>query len=209
MKKINSKNKSFKELKILMKKITVGKDYFLVLEKTILGFISHSSFMWINALYSCFLGIARHLCIANIKSKYKKQYKVYVKVAVLLILASIVYGVYNSIELFSGKTTVYHEYIAIGIAAFTFFEFGFSIKELIQVRKVHSPVSKALAYINFSSICTAFVLTQVVLTALNPEENHSFGNGLSAITFSIIILITGIVMLVNRKKLKLDRKFKE
>ncbi len=45
MKKINSKNKSFKKLKILMKKITVGKDYFLVLEKMILGVISHSSFI--------------------------------------------------------------------------------------------------------------------------------------------------------------------
>ena len=65
------------------------------IKQLILGIISHSAFMWINALYSCFLVVARH---------------------------------------FSGKTTVYHLYIAIGIAAFTFFEFGFSVKELIQVR---------------------------------------------------------------------------
>lgn len=199
MEKINLKNKDFQELKILMKKITIGKDYFLVLEKMALGIISHSSFMWINALYSCFLGIARHLCIASLKSEYEKQYKTYVKVAILLILASIVYGAYNSIELFSGKTTVYHIYIAIGIATFTFFEFGLSIKELIQVRKINNPISKALAYINFSSICTSFVLTQIVLTALKPEENHAFGNGLSAIIFSMIIFITGIIMLKNRK----------
>ena len=202
MEKINLKNKNFQEVKILMKKITIGKDYFLVLEKLILGIISHSSFMWINALYSCFLGIARHLCIANLKSEYEKQYKAYVKVAILLILASIVYGVYNSIVLFAGKTTIYHTYIAIGIAAFTFFEFGLSIKEMIQVRKIHNHISKALAYINFSSICTSFVLTQIVLTALRPEEDHSFGNGLSAIIFSIIILITGISMLKNRKNEK-------
>ncbi len=204
MKKISLKKQNFQDIKILMKKITIGKDYFLVIEKMILGIISNSSFMWINALYSCFLGIARHLCIANLKSKIEKQYKTYIKVAILLILASIVYGVYNSVELFSGKIIVYHKYVAIGIAAFTFFEFGFSIKELIQVRKIHSPISKALAYINFSSICTAFVLTQVVLTALRPEENHSVGNGISAIMFSIIIFITGIIMLRNSEKIKIE-----
>lgn len=64
MKRINLKNQNFQVLKIWMKKITIGKDYFLVIEKIVLGIISHSSFMWINALYSCFLGIARHLCIA-------------------------------------------------------------------------------------------------------------------------------------------------
>lgn len=191
--------KNFQELKIFMKKITIGKDYFLVFEKIILGIISHSAFMWINALYSCFLGGARHLCIVNLDSEYEKQIKTYTKVAILLILASIVYGIYNSIELFSGKTTVYHLYIAIGIAAFTFFEFGFSVKELIQVRKVNNPITKALAYINFSAICTSFVLTQIVLTALKPEENHSIGNGISAIIFSTIIFITGIIMLLNRK----------
>lgn len=57
--------KNFQELKIFMKKITIGKDYFLVFEKMILGIISHSAFMWINALYSCFLGVARHLCITK------------------------------------------------------------------------------------------------------------------------------------------------
>lgn len=200
MKRINFKKENFQKLKIWTKKITIGKDYFLVLEKIILGIITHSSFMWINALYSCFLGIARHLCIANLKSEYEKQIKTYTKVAILLILASIVYGIYNSIELFSGKTTVYHLYIAIGIATFTFFEFGFSIKELIQVRKVNNPITKALAYINFSAICTSFVLTQVVLTALKPEENYSIGNGISAIIFGMIIFITGIIMLINRRK---------
>lgn len=205
MEKKKIKKKNFQEMKILMKKITIGKDYFLVLEKMILGIVAHSSFMWINALYSCFLGLARHLCIANIKASYQKQYNAYVKVAILLILASIVYGVYNSIVLFSGRVTSYHLYIAIGIAAFTFFEFGLSVKELIQVRKIHSPISKALAYINFSSICTSFVLTQVVLTALKPEENHAIGNGISAIMFSIIIFIAGIIMIKNRKKLKRNK----
>ena len=154
--------KNFQELKIFMKKITIGKDYFLVFEKMSLGIISHSAFMWINALYSCFLGVARHLCIINLNSEYEKQIKTYTKVAILLILASIVYGIYNSIVLFSGKTTVYHLYIAIGIAAFTFFEFGFSVKELIQVRKVNNPITKALAYINFSAICTSFVLQELL-----------------------------------------------
>lgn len=57
--------KNFQELKIFMKKITIGKDYFLVFEKMILGIISHFAFMWINALSSCFLGVARHLCIIS------------------------------------------------------------------------------------------------------------------------------------------------
>ena len=76
--------KNFQELKIFMKKITIGKDYFLVFEKIILGIISHSAFMWINALYSCFLGVARCLCIVNLNSEYEKQIKTYTKVALNL-----------------------------------------------------------------------------------------------------------------------------
>ena len=49
------------------------------------------------------------------------------------------------------------------------------------------------------------MLTQVVLTALKPEENDAVGNGISAIMFSIIIFITGIIMIKNRKKLKRNK----
>lgn len=47
MRKIN-----IDKYKIIIKIITIFKDYFMVLEKAVLGIISHSSFMWINALYS-------------------------------------------------------------------------------------------------------------------------------------------------------------
>lgn len=197
MRKIN-----IDEYKITMKIITICKDYFLVLEKAIFGIVSHSSFMWINALYSCFLGTARTMCIKNIKSDYEKQMMIYKRVAILLILASIVYTVYNSYSLFNGKTTNYHLYICLGIATFTFVEFGLSIRELIRIRKINNPITKALAYINFSSILALFVLTQTVLTALHPEENHSIWNGVTALIFGGIMLMNGIIMFYNKKNLK-------
>lgn len=192
----------WESIKILIKKVTIAKDFFLVLEKVIFGIISHSSFLWINALYSAFLGSARTLCVKNLKTDYKEQYNAYVKVAILLILSSIVYTAYNSYSMFNGKTTSYHLYISIGIAAFTFFEFGLSIKELIKVRKKKDPIAKSLAYISFSSILSSFVLTQNVLTALHPEENHSIGNGVSAIVFGGIMLLTAVIMLVRKNNLK-------
>lgn len=79
--------------KITMKKLAICKDYFLALEKALFGFISHSPFMWINALYSIFLGTAGIMCIKNMKSNHKKQVIIYKRVAILLILASIVYTV--------------------------------------------------------------------------------------------------------------------
>lgn len=194
--------KRLNKVKIILKKITICKDYFLVIEKAVFGILTHSSIMWINSLYSCFLGTARSLCIKNLNSDYKKQYKTYISVAILLILASIVYGIYNSIVLFAGKKVTYHLYISIGIAAFTFFEFGFNIRELIKVRKINSPIAKSIAYINFSAICASFVLTQTVLTSLHPEENYSFQNGLSAAIFAGIIFLTGLYMLISKNKLK-------
>lgn len=188
--------------KIIFKIITICKDYFMVFEKAIFGIISHSSFMWINALYSGFLGTARAMCIKHIKSEHEKQIIVYKKVAILLILASIVYTIYNSYSLFNGRTTNYHLYVCLMIATFTFAEFGLSIRELIKVRKINNSITKALAYISFSSILGSFVLTQTVLTALHPEENHSTGNGITALIFGGIMLITGLVMIYNKKNLK-------
>lgn len=193
--------------KVIMKVITICKDYFMVLEKAIFGIISHSSFMWINALYSGFLGTARAMCVKHIKSNHEKQVIVYKKVAILLILASIVYMIYNSYALFNGKASNYHIYICLGIATFTFVEFGLSIRELIKVRKINNPITKSLAYISFSSILASFVLTQTVLTALHPEESHSTGNGISALVFGGIMLITAITMLYNKKNLKGSDKF--
>lgn len=179
--------------------ITICKDYFMVLEKVIFGIISHSSFMWINALYSGFLGTARAMCIRHVRSDHEQQVIVYKKVAILLILASIVYTFYNSYSLFNGKTANYHLYICLGIATFTFVEFGLCIRELIKIRKINNPITKAVAYINFSSILASFVLTQTILTALHPEENHSTGNGVTALIFGGIMLIIGIIMLYNKK----------
>lgn len=193
--------------KIIIKIITICKDYFMVLEKAIFGIISHSSFMWINALYSGFLGTARAMCIKHIESEHEKQVIVYKKVAILLILASIVYTFYNSYSLFNDKKANYHLYICLGIATFTFVEFGLSIRELIKVRKINNPITKALAYISFSSILASFVLTQTVLTALHPEEEHSIGNGVTALIFGRIMLITGIIMLYNKKNLKGNDNF--
>lgn len=193
--------------KIIIKIITICKDYFMVLEKAIFGIISHSSFMWINALYSGFLGTARAMCIRHIKSDHEQQVIVYKKVAILLILASIVYTFYNSYSLFNGRIINYHLYICLGIATFTFVEFGLSIRELMKIRKINNPITKALAYIGFSSILASFVLTQTILTALHPEENHSTGNGVTALIFGGIMLITGIIMLYNKKNLKGNDKF--
>lgn len=194
--------------KIIIKKLTICKDYFLALEKAIFGFISHSPFMWINSLYSVFLGTARVMCIKNIKSNHEKQAIVYKRVAILLILASIVYTVYNSYSLFNGKTSYYHLYICLTIATFTFVEFVLSIKELIRIKKINNPITKALAYIGFSSILALFVLTQTVLTSLKPKENHSMGNGITALVFGGIMLITSIIMLYNKKNLKETDEFK-
>lgn len=185
--------------KIIIKMITICKDYFMVIEKAIFGIISHSSFMWINALYSFFLETARVICIKHIKANHEKQVIIYKKVAILLILASIVYTVYNSYSLFNGKKTNYHLYICLGIATFTFVEFGLSVRELIKIRKINNPITKALAYIDFSSILALFVLTQTVLTALHPEENHSTGNGVTALIFGGIMLMTGMIMLYKKE----------
>lgn len=199
MRKLN-----IEKYKIIMKIITICKDYFIVLEKAIFGIISHSSFMWINALYSGFLGTARAMCVKHIKSNYKTQIIVYKKVGMLLILASIVYTIYNSYALFNESTTNYHLYICLGVATFTFVEFGLSIRELIKVRKINNPITKSLAYISFSSILAPFVLTQAMLTALHPKEENSIGNGVSALIFGCIMLITGISMLYNKRNLKKD-----
>lgn len=194
------------EYKLFIKKFVIGKDYFLAFEKAVFGMISHSSFLWMNALYSLFLGIARRLCLSNLTASREEQYQVYVKVSFLLMVASLFYGGYNFILFISGKKMIYHPYLAIGIAAFTFFELGFQLIQLFQNKKEDTPITKAITYINFSSICTLLVLTQVVLTSLYAKEDVTFGNGMAAILFGGMIFILGIRMFVGRKKLRKENQ---
>ena len=79
---------------------------------------------------------------------------------------------------------------------------SFHLMQLFQNKKEESLITKAITYINFSSICTLLVLTQVVLTSLYAEEDVTLGNGMVAILFGGIIFILGIRMFINRKKLR-------
>ena len=186
------------KLKHLSHTFVYYKDFFLMAEKLVLGFMAGSWFVMLNGLYNGLYGLAYKLCLRYLHQDLEQQKKVYTTVGILLLLGSIGYLISNSMILFSGKVFNYHEYLCLAIATFTFAELGINISRLRKIKKEENLMNIAITYINFSSICTSVVLTQNVLTALEGDQ-HSLGNGITALVFGFIMIITSIYMLSKRK----------
>lgn len=188
--------------KVHFKILCYCKDYMMAIIKLVLGIILHSSFMWIYAIFNICMGTARRFCVKNNHHEYRKQCQVYKHIAFLLILAGTVYSIYNMRLFFLDTFIPYHKILGISIAAFTFIECGFNIKEIIRVRKKHKPLEEAQAFLSLASICTCFPLTQMALTSLHRSNGVSVGNGITALIFGTMILFVGVYMCVRMHKLE-------
>ena len=199
-------SKAIKERKLIFARVSILKDIFLVVGKGILCIISVSFFMFVNALYSAGMGLARFIAVRMHTQEKKEQVKSYRNVGIIISFSSICYMLY-SIRLFlGGKTGDYDMYIALVVALYTFVEFGINIKEAIRLHKSKALEAKALRAASFSSTLICFVLTQTAIMSFAGEGDNSFANALSGIVFGGLASLVGIYVIFdsisNRKKLK-------
>lgn len=186
-----------KRYKLVFTRVAIMKDAFLVIGKTIISVIALSFFMFVNALYSAGMGIARLVALKMHTQERTKQIVSYRFVGIIISVSSICY-VFYSIRLFFGGTTgVYSMNIALIIALYTFVEFGINIKEAIRLRKSKELEAKALRAISFSATLLCFVLTQTAIMSFAAEGDNSFSNALSGVVFGGLAAQRGLFVIID------------
>jgi len=201
-------SKEIRERKLIFTRVSILKDTFLVAGKGIISIISASFFMFVNALYSAGMGIARFVAVRMHSQEQRKQITSYRFVGIIISVSSICYALYSVRLFFGGKTGDYDMYVALVIALYTFVEFGINIKEAIKLRKSMALEAKALRAVSFSSTLICFVLTQTAIMSFANEGDNSFANALSGVVFGGLAALVGIYVTLdsipNRKRLELQ-----
>lgn len=189
--------------------VSTSKDFIWGFAKLVLAFVGSSFFIGLNALFSFGLGTSRVLCLKNRNADLEKQKSFYHITGLMLCLCSVVYILYSIRLFFVQEHLRYSIVLAIAIAAFTFFEFGFNIHDFIKYRNNFTPATKAIKLVTFCSTLTCFVLTQIVLTSLN-GANAGKWNGVMGIIIGCVCFVIGIFMIFRKfKNSDIDIQFEE
>ena len=199
-------SKAMRERKLIFTRVSILKDAFLVAGKGIISVISVSFFMFVNALYSAGMGIARFIAVRMHAQDEKGQVKSYRYVGIIISFSSICYVLYSIRLFFGGMTSDYDMYAALIIALYTFVEFGINIKDAIRLHKSKALEAKALRAASFSSTLICFVLTQTAIMSFASEGDNSFANALSGVMFGALASLVGLYVILdsisNKKKLE-------
>jgi len=201
-------SKAIREKRLVFARVSILKDAFLVIGKGLIGIVSVSFFMFVNALYSGGMGIARFIAVRMHTQEKDRQITSYRYVGIIISFSSLCYVLYSIRLFFGGKTGDYDMYVALVIALYTFVEFGINIKEAIKLRNSKALEAKALRAISFSSTLICFVLTQTAIMSFANEGDNSFTNALSGVVFGGFAALVGIYVVIdsisNKEKLELQ-----
>lgn len=185
----------YKEHKLIITRLTIMKDAALVAGKMILSIISFSFFMFVNALYSIGMAVARGVTLKMHTQDREKQIKSYRLVGIIVSIASICYVIYSVRLFFGGRTGNYGMNVSLLIALYTFTELGINIRETFRLRKSKVLQAKALRAISFSATLLCFVLTQTAIMSFASEGNNNFTNALSGVVFGGLAALGGLFVI--------------
>lgn len=174
--------------------------------KLIMGLISLSLFTCVSAFYSFAMVVAKVVALsALVRETGREEQTRFCKLAGrLLVAASALYMFYAARLLWQPQERGVHLYIAIGIAAFTFFELALNIRGVLVERHNRAPLFYTLKTINLASACIGLVLTQRALLALEALENpsaHTHANILMGLLMGGCALLLGIRLILRMKRM--------
>ena len=183
--------------RLLFTRASILKDALLVAGKAIISLVSVSFFMFVNALYSAGMGVARFVALSMHSQDRKTQIRSYRLVGIIITLASACYVLYSVRLFFGGKTGGYSMNAALVIALYTFVEFGINIRDALRLRKSRALEAKALKAISFSATLLCFVLTQTAIMSFAAEGDNSTANALSGVVFGGLAALRGVFVMAD------------
>lgn len=187
-------------------KRTIPINIIVIIGKIVIGIFTSSFFMFINALYTLGITIAKYLSLKtnreiqltsnNSLESRKREYSNYYVVGIIILISSIIYAIYSINHFLGSTSTNYTLIVGIAIATFTFTELTMAIIGLVSARKNRDILSETIKLIYLASSLISLVLTQTAILSFSHEGDVSFYNGLSGIIFGCLAAIIGIYMII-------------
>ena len=179
--------------------------------KLLMGIVSLSFFTCASALYTFGMVAAKGAALTGIvkEDNQKGQYRYYKIAGMILIVSSLLYILYSLRLLLNPVQTSYHEYIALGIATFTFTELVLNIRGVIVERHNHTPLIHAIKMINLASSLICLVLTHTAILAMSSDEVDLLPqtNGRFGILMGAAATIIGIIMLLQVMRMEQGKNY--
>ncbi|MBQ2872710.1 MAG: hypothetical protein IJE89_01770 [Bacilli bacterium] len=209
IKEIKNLEKNDKTMLLLI--FTTIGNIIIAITKFIFSITIPSLWFFVNACFLAVLSISRFFSIRNYGKRrstkdenIKKEigYKNYLHNGVLLIILGIMYFFVSVYMYYKGTNTIMHEYLTYLVALNAFWSISWSIYGMVKYKRKSSPILKSVKITSFANALTSIVLTQVVLLDTYASEYDLANiNGYTGMGVSVIIMIMGLYMIINIKKI--------
>lgn len=182
----------------------------------ILGIIYQSVWYISISIYYFLLMIVRFILVKNgyllgkqkleIDIKAKKMTKIYLKSGIYLFLIDLVLVIPITMLIYFQKKVNFPDWIAIGMAAYTFYKLITAIVNFIKTRKSEHLIIKGLRTINFTdAMVSLLTLENTLILTFSTEKSESLfilGAILGFVTIVLCFLLAVLTIINGRKILK-------
>lgn len=169
--------------------------------KVVIGLISNSFFVILNALYNLGIFFVKKLNY-DINKKGENTYRSYFFIALILIVSSIIYIIYSARMFITDESSNYNMIVAIVIAVVSFTEITFALIGVFSAHKTNNINTLFEKLINLSTAFISMVLTQTAILSFSYDGNATRFNGFGGLFFGLLNTIIGIYMLIYANKQK-------
>lgn len=175
-------------------RFSIISTFFLAIGKLILG-IFNSQLLIVSAIFSFIVLAIRLYGFKHIYLNEKTSKKDSYLIGILLIIAALIYGIYNIFII--GNKNEYGEVVAILIALVSFIEVGISFAGVLRTSR-SDHMYKNLKLVSFSLALTSIVITATaIISFAGNTEEMIFFNDYLGIVVSAVILLIGIYILFS------------
>ena len=192
-------DKEFRTSKIT--NVTMYYNYIWACIKIVFGIFFNTLYFCLSGIYTILIAFTKRVFHNNFKNNNEREcLKKFLKMAILILVASIIFIMYMSRLFFIDYSYNYNTIIGIVIAAFSFTELGISIGGIVSATKKNDYLMIGIKCCNLSSAFIAIVLTQIALLSLPETINANLYNAISGIVFGSLSMLIGIFMIIFYKK---------
>lgn len=187
----------------------------------VIAIMSRSGWYGCLAAYYILISVMRSSAIEYVRSSTTKnkdnvlairELKVYRRCGFLFVPMSMALGISVLLMVRAGSGKTYPGLLIYAVAAYTFWKISISIVNLIKAGKTKSPLLMILRNIGYADAIVSMLSLQTALLAEFSDENSKFHVRMNAVTGTavcLMILIMGIYIIRNSRKIKNDLLSKE
>lgn len=174
--------------------------------KLLAGLMALSFFTCVSAFYTYGMVIAKLCALKGLTKPRAQQYAYYRSTGLILIAASVCYGIYAARLLHYPENTQYDLYTGITIATITFAEITVNCRGVAVERKNKALLFHALKMVNLAASLISLVLTQTALLSFSQEKladyNPSSANGIMGMLMGGVSALIGCYMLLRVRRIQ-------